>query len=334
MILERQIDVVNKIKISDSFGRTFKTLRVSLINTCNLACAYCVDPSASPIPKGGRDNASKLSPLGVGDYIKIISALNNLLEFDTIRLTGGEPLLYKQLVPLVKGISNLGIPTLKMTSNGTLLDNKAHDLKNAGINSINISLDAVDPDISYKINQRKNLQKVLNGIDNAIAAGINIKINCVVMKGYNDNHIIDILEYCKQRNISIRFLELMEMGHLHQNFDELFFSEKDILNCISSHYQLTALKRKPNATANYWKTDDGYTFGIISNVSNPFCNDCNRLRLDSYGNIYGCLSDNSPISIIDCIDNEQQLLNKLMKALSQKKQKFSGSKLSMMHIGG
>jgi cyclic pyranopterin phosphate synthase len=332
MILERQTDVVDKIKISDSFGRTFKTLRVSLINTCNLACTYCVSPSTTSIKT--ESTIEKKTTLSNEQYIAIIRALNSLLEFNTIRLTGGEPLLYKQLVPLVKGIRDLGIPTIKMTSNGTLLDGKAHDLKNAGITSFNISLDAIDPDISYKINQRKNLLKILSGIDNAIAVGIGVKINCVVMKGYNDKHIIDILEYCKHRNISIRFLELMEMGHLHQNFEELFFSEKDILNCISSYYQLTAIKRKANATAKYWKTKDEYEFGIISNVSNPFCNDCNRLRLDSYGNIYGCLSDNSPISIIDCIDDEQQLLDKLMEALSQKKQKFSGSKLSMMHIGG
>jgi GTP 3',8-cyclase len=332
MILESRIEVVDKINISDNFGRTFKTLRVSLINTCNLACNYCVDPST----KNNKTEytIAKKRTLSDDQYIAIIKALNNLLEFDTIRLTGGEPLLYKQLAPLVKGISDLGIKTIKMTSNGTLLDNKALDLKSAGINSINISLDAIDPDISFKINQRKNLQKILNGIDNAVAVGIAVKVNCVVMKGYNNKHIIDILEYCKQRNIPVRFLELMEMGHLHQNFEELFFSEKDILNSISSHYQLTAINRKANATAKYWTTEDGYTFGIISNVSNPFCNDCNRLRLDSYGNIYGCLSDNTPISIIDCINDEQQLSEKLMEALSQKKQKFSGSKLSMMHIGG
>lgn len=332
MILEKEIAVVEKFKINDIYGRTFKTLRVSLTNTCNLACTYCVDPSnnKTPLP----DSIFKKTVLTNEQYVKIISALHSILEFDTVRLTGGEPLLYKQLIPLVKGVKGLGIDEIKMTSNATLLANKAQDLENAGLTSINISLDAIDPDVSYTINQREKLHKILDGIDKAIEAGIKVKINCVVMKGVNDDQIIKLLKYCEERNIPIRFLELMQMGHLYHNFEQLFFSEEEILKTISKHYQLTALPRNPSATANYWITNTGYTLGIISNVSDPFCNDCNRLRLDSYGNIYGCLSDNNPITILDCIDDEAEVKERLIQALAQKKTKFSGSELSMLHIGG
>ena len=332
MILERPITEVEKIKITDVFGRTFKTLRVSLTNTCNLACTYCVDPSnnKTSLP----DSTVKKATLTNEQYIKIISSLHSILEFDTVRLTGGEPLLYKQLIPLVKGVKELGVDEIKMTSNAVLLANKAQDLQNAGLTSINISLDAIDPDVSFNINQRTKLDKILDGVDKSIEAGIRVKINCVVMKGVNDNQIIKLLEYCTERNITIRFLELMQMGHLYHNFEELFFSETEILKTISEHYKLTPLPRNPSATANYWITDSGYKFGIISNVSDPFCNDCNRLRLDSYGNIYGCLSDNNPISILDCIDDEAEVKERLIQALAQKKTKFSGSKLSMLHIGG
>ena len=333
MIVEKAIAAVDKKKITDIFGRTFKTLRVSLTNTCNLACTYCVDPMP-PTPKGEPNKTPHFSPLGVEGFIKIIAVLHTVLEFDTVRLTGGEPLLYKQLSPLVKGIKDLGIDQIKMTSNGTLLANKAKDLQSAGLTAINISLDAIDPDVSYTINQRAKLQKILEGIDKSIEAGIQVKINCVVMKGVNDHQIIKLLHFCEERNITIRFLELMQMGHLYNNFEQLFFSQAEILKTISKEHTITSLPRNTSATANYWKTETGYVFGIISNVSDPFCNDCNRLRLDSYGNIYGCLSDNNPINILDCIDDELLLQKRLLLALAQKKTKFSGSKLSMLHIGG
>ena len=321
------------INITDSFGRTFKTLRISLTNTCNLACTYCVDPTKTNNKTDSNDK-NKQKPLSTGQYIEIVQVLHNALEFDTIRLTGGEPTLYKQLVPLIKGISEIGISEIKMTSNGSLLANKASDLRNAGLTSINISLDAIDPDVSFSINKRQNHQKVLAGIDKSIEAGMHVKLNCVVMKGINDHQIIKLFEYCKEINIAIRFLELMQMGHLYHNFQQLFFSEAEIVNTIAQHYDLTPIKRAPNATAKYWITNDHYKFGIISNVSDPFCNDCNRLRLDSYGNIYGCLSDNNPINISDYLYDEQKVKEKLTQALAQKKTKFSGSELSMLHIGG
>lgn len=334
MILERPITEVEKKRITDVFGRTFKTLRVSLTNTCNLACTYCIDPNTANNKTLLPDSTAKKTTLTNEQYVKIISALHNILEFDTVRLTGGEPLLYKQLVPLVKGVKELGIDEIKMTSNATLLANKAQDLQNAGLTSVNISLDAIDPDVSFTINQRAKLQKILDGIDKSIEAGIKVKINCVVMKGVNDDQIVKLINYSEARNITIRFLELMQMGHLYHNFEQLFFSEEEILKIISQQYSLTELPRNPSATANYWITNTGYKFGIISNVSDPFCNDCNRLRLDSYGNIYGCLSDNNPISILDCMDDEDQVKVRLIQALAQKKTKFSGSELSMLHIGG
>ena len=319
--------------ITDSFGRTFKTLRISLTNTCNLACTYCVDPTKTNHTTDSNDK-NKQKPLQNEQYIEIVQVLHHTLEFDTIRLTGGEPTLYKQLVPLIKGISDLGISEIKMTSNGSLLVNKASDLSNAGLTGINISLDALDPDVSFSISKRQNHQKVLAGIDKSIEAGIHVKLNCVVMKGINDHQIIKLFEYCKERNIAVRFLELMQMGHLYHNFEQLFFSEEEIVNTIAQHYDLTPIKRAPNATAKYWMTNDHYKFGIISNVSDPFCNDCNRLRLDSYGNIYGCLSDNNPINISDYLYDEQKVKERLTQALAQKKTKFSGSELSMLHIGG
>ena len=325
-------DKLNKSSITDSFGRTFKTLRVSLNNTCNLACSYCVDPSAATLNRL-PDSVHK-KPLSNVNYIEIIKALNDILKFETIRLTGGEPTLYKQLLPLIYEIKKMGIHEIKMTSNGSLLENKAFELRDAGLTAVNISLDAIDSDVSFNINKRLSLEKTLKGINRSLEAGIHVKINCVVMKGTNENQIMKLFEYCKERNMTIRFLELMQMGHLYHNFQQYYFSEEQILKTITAYYSITPLFRDASATSKYWITNDNYKFGIISNESDPFCNDCNRLRLDSYGNIYGCLSDNNPISLIDCIDDEVTIKDKLVLALSQKKTKFSGSELSMLHIGG
>ena len=222
-------------QISDEFGRTFKTLRVSLNNTCNLACTYCVDPSEPKLKKIIGQNQKIIS---TEQYLKIILVLHRILELETVRLTGGEPTLYKELIPLVNGIKQAGIPIIKMTSNGSLLENNAILLHQAGLSSVNISLDAIDADVSLNISKRNLQQQTLAGIDKAVEVGIQVKINCVVMKGVNESQIIKLFEYGKSRNITIRFLELMQMGHLYHNYQEHFFSEEKIVEIISAHYDI------------------------------------------------------------------------------------------------
>jgi cyclic pyranopterin phosphate synthase len=221
-----------------------------------------------------------------------------------------------------------------MTTNGSLLAQKIADLQKAGLTSINISLDALDPQAYNKISRRKNLHRILDGIDKTIALGVGVKINCVVMKGVNDNQILPLFNFARERNIRIRFLEVMQMGHLYENFEEHFFSEKEIIQTIAQEYEFIELPREESATAKYFLMKDGYHFGVISNESDPFCNDCNRLRLDSYGNVYGCLSNNTAINISDYLQDRQEVKERLKEALAQKKMKFSGSKLSMLAIGG
>lgn len=319
-------------EIIDSFGRTFKTLRVSLTDVCNLACVYCVDPAPKTNTIQEPEPILKTA-LTIDQFREVVNVLHNILQLENIRLTGGEPTLYRQLIPMLESLGTLNIP-IKMTSNGFLLNHKAVELKRAGLTAVNISLDAIDPEVSFKMSKRRNLHKILDGIEKSIEVGLKVKINCVVMKGMNDNQILPLIAYCRERNITVRFLELMQMGHLHQNYEEFFFPEEQILKIISEQYNIVAIPREDNATAKYWITDDQYKIGIISNESDPFCNDCNRLRLDSYGNIFGCLSSNNAINISDCIADGEDITNRLVQALAQKKMKFSGSKLSMLHIGG
>lgn len=317
--------------IQDHFGRTFKTLRISLINTCNLACTYC---SYSNEENRSNYSASKDHGLQPKELMGLIVKLHERLNFNTIRFTGGEPLLYQELPTLIRGARQLGITDLNLTTNGLLLQKQVPALKAAGLTAINVSLDATDPSTFFMMARRHGLDRTLRGIDAALQAGIAVKINSVIMKGMNHNQVIPLLKYAAEQQIIIRFLEIMAMGHLYGKASEYFFSQPEILQLIRTQYRFSPIRRKPGSTANYWQTEEGNIFGIIANETQPFCTDCDRLRLDVYGNIYGCLSSNNPVSIKDILETSVLDL-RLKEALAQKQSiKFTGSKLSMLHIGG
>jgi GTP 3',8-cyclase len=314
----------------DNYGRTFKTLRISLTESCNLACTYCVDPL--------RDNKSdKISGrrLNVEDYVRSIYTINKNAELKTVRLTGGEPLLFKNIAELIRGIKDSGIQEVKLTTNGVFLKDKVKELKQAGLTSINVSLDAADADTFYKVTRKKNFERVVSGIDEALSSGLEVKINAVIMRRINNDQILPLLYFALKRGVTIRYLELMKMGYIQNSFDQFFFSQEEILSEISKVGNFVKSEREKSSTANYWLTDTGQKFGIIANESEPFCSDCDRLRMDSFGNIYGCLSNPEPIPFFDKINNDEEVSKRLQAALSQKQTlKFSGSKLSMQYIGG
>lgn len=315
--------------ISDTYGRTFKTLRVSLLNSCNLGCVYCT-MGDEEIKEKNRQNKDFLPS---SQIIEIIHRLHGVLDLEVVRLTGGEPLLYPDLAETIAAIHESGIPKIKMTTNGFLLQRMAPSLKEAGLQSINVSLDAIDENVFFLMSKRNHVQRILNGIDAALAAGMRVKLNTVLMKGINETQILPLLNYAFERNIPIRFLELMGMGHLYNNASKYLVTKDEVLHIIAKQYDFVPVLRKPSATATYWKTSEGKQFGIIANESAPFCHDCNRLRLDNKGNIYGCLSSDQPINIVGC--EEEELRSRLMEALYQKQPlKFTGSRLSMLNIGG
>ncbi|HEY8971500.1 MAG TPA: radical SAM protein, partial [Puia sp.] len=268
--------------IQDQYGRTFRTLRVSLLSHCNLGCVYCV-AGDSEIKAANITHSS----LPVPELLAIIRRLHEQLGLSTIRLTGGEPLLYHGLTDLISGIREIGISSIKLTTNGFLLERLAMPMKQAGMRSINVSLDAVDEDIFYKMSRRHAVQRVVQGIDKALEAGLEVKINSVVMRGINEGQILPLLEFAFSRRCRIRLLEVMAMGHMHDQADRYLFSQKEMLMVIAGRYSFEPLGRAGSATASYWQTAEGHQFGIIANETAPFCSDCDRLRLDSSGHIYG-----------------------------------------------
>ncbi len=362
--------------ITDKYGRTFRTLRVSLLQQCNMACVYCVSDEEKLVPGDGRS-------LEVGELLQLIRRLQGRLQLTDVRLTGGEPLLYPGLASLISGIRELGIRSVKLTTNGLLLGRQAVMLRQAGLEAVNVSLDAVDEEVFFRMTRRHGVRRVIDGIDAAIAAGLDVKVNAVIMRGVNDSEVLPLLEFAFLRGLRLRFLEVMAMGHLHDAVGHLhdavgrlsdaagrggdvagglhdsaelsddgggplndaagplndlagryLFSQEALLSVIGARHRLEPLAREASATARYWRTAEGHVFGIIANQSQPFCRDCDRLRLDSKGRIYGCLSSNEPIGL-SMDEGEEEWSRKLASALLQKQAlRFTGSELSMRRIGG
>jgi len=296
---------------------------------------YCVGENFTSNTADTWSLATTEQSLTPDELIKLIESVHQLTPLKSIRLTGGEPLLYANLFPLIRQIQEIGISDIRLTTNAYYLKEKAAKLFDAGVKSVNISIDAVDQEVFNSISRYPNTARVFSGIEAAQKAGMNVKLNAVIMRGKNDSQIIPLLDYSTGLGVKIRFLELMKMGHLYHTENASFFSEKEILSVIQSKYQIEQIPREVAETAHYWRASTGGVFGIIANESTPFCHDCNRLRMDSNGIFYGCLSNAHGEKLAPYIDDSEKLAEKLSGLLRLKQPvKFHGSELSMRNIGG
>lgn len=315
------------MNLVDAQGRTFKKLRVSLTNTCNLACKYCV-------PDGVQvENLTKTFS-NTETTLKSIEALHGLLKLDAIRLTGGEPMLHPDIQQLVQGISDLGITNIAITTNGTTQSEILSELVRAGLTSVNVSLDASSDKTFQAITGYKRYAKVMEWIDRCLALGVQVKLNTVILRGMNEHEILPLLDYAMSNEVELRFLELMRMGKVSSYFDHFYISAEEIKDQIGSKYALKELGRPKSSTTRIYKLANGYEFGMIENETQPFCSDCDRLRLGSDLKLYGCITAESGIDISTHLEDELQMTAKLEQALAQKQQVFSGSSKSMIEVGG
>ena len=321
-------------RIEDHLGRRFEKLRISLLNTCNFSCVYCVNDHTNTPPQGIVP-AFKEEQLDTDGFISLIGAVHRLTDLKSIRLTGGEPLLYMNLSPLIEKIKLLGIDDIRLTTNGYYLKQSARQLKDAGLQSVNVSVDAIDLHLFKRIARHNQPRRVFEGIEAALDAGLKLKLNAVIMRGQNESQIIPLLDYASEMGVKIRYLELMKMGHLFHSQNEMFFAEHEILATISRQYEVEKLPHTPSETARYWTAGGKRVFGIIANESTPFCHDCNRLRMDSRGYFFGCLSNATGEKLAPYLHDQELLTNKLRQLLWLKQPvKFRGSELSMRNIGG
>jgi len=272
----------------DSYNRTVDYLRVSVTERCNFRCQYCMpEKPFSWVPK---ENILSFEELFA--FIKI--AIDEGVK--KIRITGGEPLLREDLDKFVKMIFDYEPSIdLAMTSNAYLLKGTAQKLKDAGLKRINVSIDTLKPEVALKIAQKDVLDNVLEGVEEALRVGLKVKVNMVPMKGLNDGEILDVMEYCRERDMTIRFIEYME--NVHANVDIKGMKSDELLDIIGGEYGYKDEGFDGHSPSHYYKTDDGYRFGIIEPYEDDFCKTCNRIRLSAEGQLIPCLYFDEAMSI-------------------------------------
>ena len=316
----------------DNCERNVNYLRISITDRCNLRCIYCMPPDG--IVKKKREDI-----LSYEEIKEIASICVEEFGIRKIRITGGEPLVrpsMEKLVFLLRSIDNL--EELTLTTNGILLSEKAKLLKEAGITRLNISLDTLNREKFRRITGRDELKQVLAGIDIALNAGFfPVKINTVLMKGINDDEVSSIVNFCLERNLEIRFIEFMNMGtNIYYPF---YISTSEIKKILEREFSFTAMTQRSHIAEEYIirRHNKETITGFISPVSHMFCNFCNRIRMNSTGDILPCLMDSKSYNLKDFLtnNNKELLKNTIKKAIMEKPFHHTGrGNISMYSIGG
>ena len=282
----------------DKFNRPVRDLRISVTDRCNFRCTYCM-------PKEVYGESFKFLPrkeLLDFNEIERIAQTFAKLGVNKIRITGGEPLVRKNIEELIKKLSNIsGIEDIAMTTNGYLLESKLDSLIQSGLNRITVSLDSIDSKTFKKMSgQNFEVEKVLSAIKLANDKGFeNLKINCVVQKNVNEHSILDLLDYFRDSGNIVRFIEYMDVGNLNGWELKDVISVKEILEIIESKYKVKKLNEnyQGEVAKRYILEDYSTEFGFISSVSQPFCSTCTRARITMDGKLVTCLFANSGIDL-------------------------------------
>lgn len=300
-----------KILLVDEYGREITYLRISVTERCNFRCQYCMPDK--PFSLKTKENILSVEELFW--FVKIAIDMG----ITKIRITGGEPLLRSDLEQFIRMISQYNNELdLSLSTNGFLLKNVAKKLKNAGLKRVNVSLDSLKLDVATKIAQKNVLESVKAGIDEALKVGLIIKINMVPIKGINANEVLNILEYAKERDICIRFIEYMENTYAKEKLQGL--STEEIQVMIAYKYSFKAIGRISSSPAQCFKMDNGYVFGIIAPHQHNFCEDCNRIRLTAAGMLIPCLYFDKAMSIKEAIQNKNiKIANDVLKKVINNK---------------
>ncbi|HAN0652301.1 GTP 3',8-cyclase MoaA [Campylobacter jejuni] len=275
----------------DQFGRKINYLRISVTQRCNFRCLYCMPKI--PFDYQPKENLLSFEEL----FLFVKAAIDEGIE--KIRITGGEPLLRKDLSIFIKMINDYKSDIdLAITTNGFLLKDFAKDLKNAGLKRLNISLDTLDHKKAKTLAQKDILDSVLSGIDEALNLDLKVKLNTVALKNLNDDELISLLEFAKSKKAQIRFIEFMENIHAYGKLQGL--KRDEIIQILSQKYQIQLIKKDEKAPVSIYKADD-YEFGIIDPHSHEFCDSCNRIRLSAEGLLIPCLYFDEALSIKEAV---------------------------------
>ena len=274
----------DSMSLLDRFGRPLRSLRVSVTDRCNLRCQYCMpEPEYVWLP---RENLLTFEEIGT-----IVDAFTPL-GVDRVRITGGEPLLRRDLPVLIESLARRhAIADLALTTQGVLLAAQARALHDAGLQRITISLDTLDRSRFRDLTRMDDLDRVLGGIEAAAAAGFRaVKLDTVVIRGANDDELVPLLDYAKRYGAELRFIEYMDVGGATRWRPDAVVSRSEILARLRAHYgEVRAIDERTSAPADRFTLPDGTTFGIISSTTEPFCASCDRSRLTADGVWLLCL---------------------------------------------
>ena len=276
----------------DRHGRTISYLRISVTDRCDLRCRYCMAEQMTFLPR-----AALLSL----EEIAIIAERFIARGIDKIRLSGGEPLVRRDIGDLVKRLGRQigsGLDELTMTTNGNALAEHAPALVAAGMRRVNVSLDSLDPDTFHHITRHGDVARVIGGIRAARDAGLAVKINMVALKGLNEHEIVPMLQWCIDEGLDLTLIETMPLGQIDEDRTDRFLPLTAVFDDLSLHFALMRDKHRSGGPARYWGVSGTDTkLGLISPLTANFCDTCNRIRLTTEGVLYTCLGHDDQVDL-------------------------------------
>ncbi|MCK4806494.1 MAG: GTP 3',8-cyclase MoaA [Candidatus Aegiribacteria sp.] len=312
----------------DSKGREIDYLRLSVTDRCNIRCIYCMPESGIPL-------VSHDDVLSVDETVQLSGIIMKAAGVRKVRITGGEPLVRKGLLDIVRGVSGHCPEELVLTTNGLLLCSMARQLAEVGIERVNISLDSLRDDRIRSIARRDvSLKDIEGAVVSAFEAGLDpVKVNCVVMRNINDDEIVEFIRWGGETGVTVRFIEHMPS----MLSDDTFVSRDEIIESASVLGEI--VRQNDEGTAGIYSVKDtGQTFGIIAPFSDPMCSSCSRIRLSALGILYSCLAEEEGVSLIELLrsDSGDEIIIELVReTVMRKPDSHSGCvRVKMWRIGG
>jgi GTP 3',8-cyclase len=299
----------------DPFGRIIKDLRISITDRCNFRCTYCM-------PEEGMQWLPRSEVMSFEEIERLARVFVERYGVEGIRLTGGEPTVRANLAVLVAKLAKLGVD-LAMTTNGATLRSLAPALRAAGLRRVNVSLDTLDREKFERITRRDELARVLDGIDAAVEAGFDpVKINAVIERGVNDDEIVDLARFGRDRGVEVRFIEFMPLDATGHWVNGQVVGQDEIVAVLDEAFGVEILPARGAAPADRWRYRDGRgTVGVIPTVTKPFCGDCDRVRLTAEGRFRTCLfatDESDLLAALRAGETDDQLAARIERAVGTK----------------
>lgn len=275
--------------VMDQLGRGLRDLRISVTDRCNFRCRYCM-----PVEEFGPDHefVSRDELLSFEEIVRLVS-LSVPMGVGKIRLTGGEPLMRRGLVDLVAMLAAVdGVEDLAMTTNGVLLAHRAEELALAGLNRVTVSLDALDPERFARMNGvGAKVERVMAGVESALAFGLPVKVNAVIQRGVNEDEILPLARWAKNQGVDLRYIEYMDVGETNGWAMSEVVGGSEILEILGREFSLEGVEPAYRGeVAKRWRHEgDSAEIGVITSVTQPFCGDCQRARISAEGKLFTCL---------------------------------------------